>query len=88
MKPGSVRPKGKDEWKFYEPEGEVLVEKKRLKSPKELIDKIPGYYDGKPPKSLGFPIEEPPKMKNGYHPDLVDGKKVSNRYNRLDPIRC
>ena len=26
------------------------------------------------------------KMKKGYHPDLVDGKKVSNRYNRLDPI--
>ena len=31
-------------------------------------------------------MEEPPKMVNGKHPDLVDGKKVSNRYNRLDPI--
>ena len=87
VKPGSVRPKGKAGMRLahHEPEGEVLVEKKRLKSPKELIDKIPGYYDGKP-APLGFPIEEPPKMKNGYHPDLVDGKKVSNRYNRLDPI--
>ena len=24
-------------------------------------------------------------MINGRHPDLVDGQKVSNRYNRLDP---
>ena len=69
----------------HEPEGKVLSEKKRLKSPKDLVDKIPGYYDGKP-SPLGFPIEEPPKMKNGFHPDLVDGKKVSQRYNRLDPI--
>ena len=68
----------------HEPEGEVLSEKKRLKSFKSLIDKIPGYYDGKP-SPLGFPVEEPPKMKNGYHPDLVDGKKVANRFNRLDP---
>jgi len=69
----------------HEPSGEVLSEKKRLKSPKSVVDKIPGYYDGKP-SPLGFPVEEPPKMKNGYHPDLVDGKKVANRYNRLDPI--
>ena len=69
----------------HEPEGEVIVEKKRLKSPKSLADKIPGYYDGKP-SPLGFPVEEPPKMVNGYHPDLVDGKKVANRFNRLDPI--
>jgi len=67
----------------HEPEGEVIVEKK-LKSPESLLDKIPGYYDGKP-APLGFPIEEPPKMVNGKHPDLVDGKKVSKRYNRLDP---
>ena len=25
-------------------------------------------------------------MVNGYHPDLVDGTKVANRFNRLDPI--
>ena len=64
---------------------ETIMEKKKLKSPASLLDKIPGYYDGKP-APLGFPIEEPPKMVNGRHPDLVDGKKVSNRYNRLDPI--
>jgi len=68
----------------YQPQGKVLSEKKRLKSPKSLADKIPGYYDGKP-SPLGFPVEEPPKMKNGFHPDLVDGKKVANRFNRLDP---
>jgi len=68
----------------HEPQGEVISEKKRLKSPKSLADKIPGYYDGKP-SPLGFPVEEPPKMKNGFHPDLVDGKKVANRFNRLDP---
>ena len=69
----------------HELEGEVIVEKKRLKSPKDLADKIPGYYDGKP-APLGFPIVEPPKMKDGMHPDLVDGKKTAKRFNRLDPI--
>jgi hypothetical protein len=69
----------------YEPEGEVLSEKKKLKSPGDITSKIPGYYDGKP-APIGFPMQEPPKTINGYHPDLVDGKKVSNRYNRLDPI--
>jgi len=89
-RPGISRGKGMgDRWEgplsnSYKPEGEVIVEKKKLKSPKSLLDKIPGYYDGKP-APLGFPIEEPPKMKNGMHPDLVDGKKVANRYNRLDP---
>jgi hypothetical protein len=68
----------------YEPEGEVLSEKKKLKSPKDITKKIPGYYDGKP-APLGFPMQEPPKMKNGFHPDLVDGKKIANRFNRLDP---
>ena len=64
---------------------QVLSERKRLKSPKSVVDKIPGYYDGKP-APLGFPIVEPPKMKNGMHPDLVDGKKTAKRFNRLDPI--
>jgi hypothetical protein len=68
----------------YEPEGEVLSEKKRLKSPKDITSKILGYYDGKP-APLGFPMQEPPKMVNGKHPDLVDGKKIANRFNRLDP---
>ena len=70
----------------FQLKGETIVEKKRLKSPKSVVDKIPGYYDGKP-SPLGFPIEEPPKMKNGYHPDLVtpEGQeKQSNRYNRMD----
>ena len=67
----------------HTPQGETIMEKNK-KSFKDLTKKIPGYYDGKP-APLGFPIEEPPKMKNGFHPDLVDGKKVSNRYNRLDP---
>ena len=67
----------------YEPQGQVLSEKK-LKSPKEILNKIPGYYDGKP-APLGFPETPPPEMKNGMHPDLVDGKKVSDRFNRLDP---
>jgi len=61
---------------------QVIKEKKTFK---DLSKKIPGYYDGKP-SPLGFPVEEPPKMVNGYHPDLVDGKKVANRFNRLDPI--
>tara|TARA_B100000902_G_C27263471_1_gene892155 strand:- start:164 stop:1591 length:1428 start_codon:yes stop_codon:yes gene_type:complete len=69
----------------YEPEGEVLSEKKKLKSVKDITSKIPGYYDGKP-APLGFPMQEPPKMVNGKHPDLVDGKKTANRFNRLDPI--
>jgi len=68
----------------YEPEGEVLSEKKRLKSPKDITSKIPGYYDGKP-APLGFPMSPPPKTINGFHPDLVDGKKIANRFNRLDP---
>ena len=69
----------------HEPQGKVLSEKKKLKSLKDLVDKIPGYYDGKP-APLGFPIVEPPKMKDGMHPDLVDGKKTAKRFNRLDPI--
>ena len=69
----------------YEPQGEVISEKRKLKSPQEVLNKIPGYYDGKP-APLGFPVEQPPKMVNGMHPDLVDGKKVADRFNRLDPI--
>ena len=68
----------------YEPKGQLISEKRKLKSPQEILKKIPGYYDGKP-APLGFPVEPPPKMKNGMHPDLVDGKKVSDRFNRLDP---
>lgn len=70
----------------YEPVGEVITEKKRLKSPKDLQNKIPGYYDGKP-SPLGFPDNPPKEMVNGFHADLVtpEGqKKQSNRYNRMD----
>lgn len=55
-----------------------LKNKKTLKKPKEFFNKA----DIKPV----FPETPPPKMINGRHPDWVDGKKVSNRYNRLDPI--
>jgi len=79
--------KQKTDFAHYEPKGEVLSEKKRLKSVKDATSKIPGYYDGKP-APLGFPMQEPPEMINGLHPDLVTSKgqkKQSNRYNRLDP---
>jgi hypothetical protein len=68
----------------HEPKGKVISEKKSFK---DLTKKIPGYYDGKP-APLGFPMQEPPKTINGYHPDLVTSKgqkKQSNRFNRLDP---
>ena len=68
----------------HEPQGETIMEKNK-KSFNDLTKKIPGYYDGKP-APLGFPIVEPPKMKNGMHPDLVDGKKTAKRFNRLDPV--
>jgi len=75
---------GPPQFNSYEPQGQVISEKK-LKSPKEVLDnKIPGYYDGKP-APLGFPETPPPEMVNGMHPDLVDGKKVADRFNRLDP---
>jgi hypothetical protein len=68
----------------YEPQGELISERKKLKSPEEVLNKIPGYYTGKP-APLGFPVEQPPKMVNGMHPDLVDGKLISQRFNRMDP---
>jgi len=68
----------------HEPQGQVISEKK-LRSPKQVLsNNIPGYYDGKP-APLGFPDNPPPEMVNGMHPDLVDGKKVADRFNRLDP---
>jgi hypothetical protein len=34
-----------------------------------------------------YPDASPPELtKRGYHPDLEAGEKVSNRYNKLDPI--
>ena len=75
------REENKNRKESYKPKGKVLSEKKKFK---DLTKKIPGYYDGKP-APLGFPMQEPPKMVNGFHPDLVDGKKIANRFNRLDP---
>ena len=49
----------------------------RLKSPKQFFNPD----DIKPE----FPNEPPPEMINGYHPHLVDGQEISNRYNKLDP---
>lgn len=62
----------------YEPEGEVLSEKKKLKKPSQFFDK----KDIKPV----FPENPPPPQINGLHPDLVTGEKAAQRYNRLDPI--
>jgi len=53
--------------------------KKVSKHMKKEID-----YPDKPSKN-GYPNDPPPEMVNGYHPDLVVGKKVSNYYNRLGP---
>ena len=50
----------------------------RLKSVSDFLN----HPDVKPV----FPKDPPPEMINGRHPDLVDGEKVSNRYNKLDPI--
>ena len=58
-------------------EGTPLMEKK-LKKPKQFFNPA----DIKPE----YPEEDPPQQVMGYHPNLVDGEKVSNRYNKLDPI--
>lgn len=50
----------------------------RLKSPDEFFNQD----DIKPT----FPQDDPPQQINGRHPDLVDGEKISNRFNKLDPI--
>tara|TARA_R100000005_G_C4992999_1_gene200133 strand:+ start:812 stop:2644 length:1833 start_codon:yes stop_codon:yes gene_type:complete len=65
-----------------------LEEQENNKDPlfKRVSQKInPAFdYEGRPSKD-GYPNTPPPEMVNGYHPDLVDGLKVSNRFNRLDP---
>ena len=61
----------------YEPEGEMIVERK-LKKPQAFFkDK-----DIKPE----FPENPPPPQIKGLHPDLVTGEKTAQRFNRLDPI--
>ena len=61
----------------FEMQGNILMETK-LKKPKAFFKKA----DIKPV----YPEDPPPEPINGWHPDLVDGEKVSNRYNKLDPI--
>ena len=58
----------------YEPDGEVISEKKKLKSVHDALK-----------KNVGFPENPPPKMINGFHPDLVTGDGAAKRFNKLDP---
>lgn len=70
--------------KYFEEQETIQADKDPLfkKVSKRLKKEID--YSDKPSKK-GYPNEPPPKMVNGMHPDLVDGKKVANRFNRLDP---
>ena len=76
------RKKKKNVKEMYEPKAKhndkVAKVTGRLKSVSDFLN----HPDVKPV----FPKDPPPEMINGRHPDLVDGEKVSNRYNRLDPI--
>ena len=66
--------------KFYndfEWHGNALMEG-RLKRPKAFFNQA----DIKPT----YPEDPPPETINGWHPDLIDGEKVSQRYNKLDPM--
>jgi len=69
--PESYEPKAKHNDKVAKVTG-------RLKSVSDFLN----HADVKPV----FPKDPPPEMINGRHPDLVDGEKVSKRFNRLDPI--
>ena len=70
--------------KYFEEQETIEADKDPLfkKVSKRLKKEID--YSDKPAKK-GYPNEPPPKMVNGMHPDLVDGKKVADRFNRLDP---
>ena len=76
------RKKKKNVKEMYEPKAKhndkVAKVTGRLKSVSDFLN----HPDVKPV----FPKDPPPEMINGRHPDLVDGEKVSNRFNRLDPI--
>lgn len=64
----------------YEPEGNIISEKKIQKSLKSVKQVL---YPGQPSPN-GYPEQEPPKLaSNGYHPDF--GKR-GNMYNTLDKI--
>ena len=56
---------------------EAVSPKRKLKRPQEFFNQA----DIKPE----YPENPPPDMVNNKHPDLVDGKKIAKRFNRLDP---
>jgi hypothetical protein len=70
--------------KYFEEQESNQIDKDPLfkKVSKRLKKEID--YSDKPAKN-GYPNDPPPKTINGYHPDLVDGKKVADRFDRLDP---
>lgn len=70
--------------KYFQEQETAQVDKDPLfkKVSKRLKKEID--YPDKPAKK-GYPNDPPPEMINGWHPDLVDGKKVADRFNRLDP---
>jgi hypothetical protein len=63
----------------YEPDGQVIVEKKTLKTFTQFKEEL---YPGQPSPN-GFPDNPPPEMANGYHPDF--GKRVK-WYTKMDDI--
>ncbi len=77
----------------YEPQGDSLMDNYEPKAKhNDKVAKVTGRlksvsdFLNHPDVKPVFPKDPPPEMINGRHPDLVDGEKVSNRYNRLDPI--
>lgn len=70
--------------KYFQEQETLQADKDPLfKKISKVIKKEINYSD-KPSKN-GYPNESPPEMVNGMHPDLVDGKKIADRFNRLDP---
>ena len=78
------REENKNRKESFNTKGEVILEKKKLKSVKDIAKKIPGYYDGKP-SPTGFPMEPPPKLVKLQHPELASGERAAKRFNKLDP---
>ena len=77
---------GPDYYDSYKPIGKVLSEKKKLKSVKDVPIKSPKSFFNDKDIKPEFPENPPPPQIKGLHPDLVTGEKVSQRFNRLDPI--
>jgi hypothetical protein len=71
--------------KYFSEQETLQADKEPLfKKVSKVLKKEIDYTDK--PSKLGYPNENPPEMIGGYHPDLVDGEKISQRYNKLDPI--